>query len=395
MDNFDYQRSTELYFGRSTENDVGQLVKYRGGRRVLVLYGTRFAISSGLMDRVRRSLDRSGLEYFEQGGIIPNARADKIYAAIELGRAHDCDYVLAVGGGSVIDSAKAVAAGFYYRGDFWDLISGKEKIVRSLPLGSIVTMPAAGSECSSFCIITGGDALRPRKCLVTSPCLIPQFAVLNPELTLSLPPYESACGCVEMMSNILMRYFTNTKGVFLTDRICEAIMNTVVQMLPRVLEDRSDYDARANIMLSATLAHNGFCSIGRRVDFAPYQLSFGLCDRYDCQLGAALAVIVPAWLEFTLLHQPLRGAQLAHMLFGTPINFEHPEVTAEQGIHRLRTFWKRSGMPANFHELGARREDIAALIADLNLGEGGTIGSFVKLDEIACEAVYTIASSRF
>lgn len=392
MDNFNFYSPTEFVFGKGRENECGKYVKKYGGTKVLIHYGGGSVVRSGLLDRVKEALAAENIPFVELGGVQPNPIDTKVYEGIGLCRAEGVDFILAVGGGSVIDSSKAIALGALYDGDFWDFYDNKAAVEKALPVGTVLTIAAAGSEGSGNTVITktdgmwkrgaGGDALRPK------------FSVMNPELTYTLPAYQTACGATDIMAHVLERYFTNTKEVEITDRLCEAVLCTIIKEVPRVLKDPEDYNARANIMWAGTVAHNNICGVGREQDWNSHGLEHELSGIYDCAHGAGLAVIMPAWMEFVMPHNVMRFAQLAVRVFGTAMNFEAPEETARLGIKAFRKFLHEIGMPINFAELGAKEEDIPKLAEKFSvtkIGNNGVTGGFVKLTKEDAVTIYKIA----
>ena len=387
MDNFNFYSPTEFVFGKDREAECGKYVKHYGGSKVLLHYGGGSAVRSGLLDRVKQSLTDSGIRFTELGGVQPNPRDTLVYKGIELCRNEGVDFILAVGGGSVIDSAKAIAAGTLYDGDFWDFYSGRH-VDKALPLGVVLTIAAAGSEGSGDSVITKEDGLLKRG--TGSDVLRSKFSVLNPALTQTLPAYQTACGATDIMAHVFERYFTNTKEVEITDRLCEAVLLTMMKETPRVIEDPDNYDARANIMWAGMVAHNGLVGVGRSQDWNSHAIEHELSALYDCAHGAGLAVIMPSWMEFVYKHDVMRFCQMATRVFGCQMDFENPEATALEGIHRFRAFLHSIGMPINFAELGARAEDIPTLVEKLGLGDGRT-GGFAALSSEDVAEIYHIA----
>ncbi|MCR4716177.1 MAG: iron-containing alcohol dehydrogenase [Lachnospiraceae bacterium] len=387
MENFTFYSPTYFVFGKKTEEEAGKYVKKYGGSKVLIHYGGGSVIKSGLIDRVRKSLDSEQIPYVELGGVKPNPRSGLVYEGIKLCKEENVDFLLAVGGGSVIDSAKAIAAGTLYDGDFWDFYSGK-MIEKALPVGVVLTIAAAGSEGSGDSVITKEDGMLKRG--TGSETLRPKFSIMNPELTTTLPPYQTACGATDIMAHVFERYFTNTTEVEITDRLCEAVLTTMVKEAPRVIKDPTNYEARANIMWAGTVAHNGIVGVGRSQDWNSHAIEHELSALYDCAHGAGLAVIMPSWMEFVYKHNVMRFCQMATRVFGCHMNYENPEVTALEGIRRFRTFLHSIGMPINFEEIGAKEEDIPKLVDKLGLGDGKT-GGFVELSSDDVAAIYKIA----
>ena len=388
MDNFNFCSPTEFIFGKDRENECGKYAKKYSSSKVLIHYGGGSVIRSGLLDRVKKSLKESGVEFTELGGVQPNPRDTLVYKGIELCRKEKVDLILAVGGGSVIDSAKAIAAGVPYDGDFWDFYSGK-KVETALPVGVVLTIAAAGSEGSGDSVITKEDGLLKRGS--GSDALRAKFSILDPALTQTLPPYQTACGATDIMAHVFERYFTNTREVEITDRLCEAVLITMVKETPRVIADPDNYEARANIMWAGMVAHNGLVGVGRSQDWNSHKLEHELSALYDCAHGAGLAVVMPAWMEFVYKHDVMRFCQMATRVFGCPMNFENPEATALEGIKRFRSFLHGIGMPINFEELGAKENDIPVMVEKLGLGSGKT-GGFAELSAEDAAEIYRIAA---
>ena len=378
MLNFNYYSPTEFVFGRGAEEKAGEMIRKRGGTKVLVHFGGGSAIKSGLMDRVTASLDAAKLPYVTLGGVQPNPRSSLVYRGIELARAEHVDFILAVGGGSVIDSSKAIALGVPYGGDFWDFFCGKAKPEKALGVGVVLTLAAAGSEGSKSCVITQEDGGFKRGC--GNELNRPKFALMNPEVTYTLPAYQTACGATDMMAHVLERYFTNEKGVDLTDRLCEAVLAAVIKAAPVAIAEPDNYEARAQLMWAGTLAHNDSCGLGREGDWASHQIEHELSARYDVAHGAGLAVVFPAWMRYQLDHDPMRFAQLAVRVWGCDMDFEHPEKTALDGIARYEQFLKSIGMPTRLAELNVDSADIPAMAEKCKRNNAGRLGFFRPLD---------------
>ena len=387
MNNFTFYSPTYFVFGKEEENNVGKYVKRFGGTKVLIHYGGGSVVRTGLLDRVKNSLTAEGLSFVELGGVKPNPRSGLVYEGIELCRKEKVDFVLAVGGGSTIDSSKAIAAGTVYEGDFWDFYCGKQ-VTKALPVGTILTISAAGSEGSPDSVITKEEGMFKRG--ATGEGLRPAFSILNPALTQTLPPYQTACGITDIMAHLFERYFTNTKDVEVTDRVIEGLLMTMIHEGPKVIENPDDYQARANIMWAGMMAHNNCCGVGRDQDWASHDLEHELSALYDCAHGAGLAVVFPAWMEYNMDHDVMRFAQVANRVWGCAMDFQHPEVTAKAGIQAFRTFLKSIGMPQTMAELGGKEEDIPYLAHTAAYGNGnnGTLGGFVVLQEKDMENIY-------
>ncbi|MBQ9870084.1 MAG: iron-containing alcohol dehydrogenase [Ruminococcus sp.] len=388
MDSFNYYSPTEFVFGDGRESEVGALAKKYGAKKVLVHYGSGSAVKSGLIDKVTRSLEEAGLDYTLLGGAQPNPRDTLVYKGIELCKKEGADLILAVGGGSVIDSSKAIAAGVCYGGDFWDFYCGKAPIEKALPVGTVLTIAASGSEGSSSSVITKENGMVKRG--THSDFIRPKFSVLDPRLTFTLPAYQTACGATDIMAHVFERYFTNTKEVEMTDRLCEAVLITMVKQTPIAVAQPDNYGARANIMWAGTIAHNDIVGVGRSQDWNSHGIEHELSGLYDCAHGAGLAVVIPAWMQYVYKHDVMRFCQMATRVFGCQMNFEDPESTALEGISRFRRFLHDIGMPINFEQLGAREQDIPTLAA--NMAEKYTTRGFVKLTRDDVRNILTIAA---
>ena len=390
MNNFTFYSPTYFVFGKDQENHAGQYVKRFGGSRALIHYGGGSVVRSGLLARVKASLEKEGISYVELGGAKPNPRSGLVYEGIALCRKENVDFVLAVGGGSAIDSAKAIAAGAVYDGDFWDFYCGKP-VEKALPVGTVLTISAAGSEGSPDSVITKEEGMFKRG--ASGEALRPVFSILNPALTQTLPAYQTACGVTDIMAHLFERYFTNTKDVEVTDRVIEGLLMTMIHEAPKVIKNPDDYQARANIMWAGMLAHNNCCGVGRDQDWASHCIEHELSALSDCAHGAGLAVVFPAWMQYNMNHDVMRFAQLASRVWGCPMDFQHPEITAQQGINALRQFLRSIGMPLTLKEVGGKEEDIPYLAhtAAFGNGNGGTLGGFVVLKEDDIANIYRLA----
>ena len=391
MENFVFYSPTEFVFGRNTQSQTGELVKRYGGRRVLVVYGGGSVVRSGLLDTVKASLDAEGITYCELSGIRPNPTDDRVYEGIEIARKEGVDFILAVGGGSVIDTAKGIAIGVPYDGDFWDFYSKKGVPTASLPVGVVLTIPAAGSEGSGNSVITKLDGMH--KISVRYPMMLrPRFAVMNPELTYTLPWFQTACGIVDMICHIQERYFSNTTGVDLTDGIAETIMRNVMQNALRLKENPNDYDARANVMWAGTLAHNGLCGNGKVEDWSSHRLEHEISALYDVAHGAGLAVMVPAWMTFVAKKNPHKVREFAVKVMGIEAEDKSDEMVIAEGIEALKAFYHSIDLTTSMRELtGVENPDIEALVKSLNGNMGDTLGFYVPLSMEDCAEIYRLA----
>lgn len=376
MDNFTFYAPTYFDFGKGAEAHVAELVRRFGGGKVLLHYGGGSIRKSGLYDRITANLEQGEIPYVTLGGVRPNPRSGLVYEGIRLCREEKVDFILAAGGGSTIDSAKAIAAGTLYDGDFMDFYQGKSVIEQALPIGTVLTIAAAGSEGSPNTVITDEKTLVKKG--TKSDLLRPKFSILNPELTCTLSPYQTAAGATDIMIHVCERYFSNTEEVEITDRLCEAVLKTIIYETPRVLEDPDNYEARANIMWAGMLAHNNICGVGRVQDWASHHIEHELSALYDVTHGAGLAVIAPHWMRYVMHTNPHKLVDFATRVWDVSLNTTDPEATARQGIEKFEAFLQQIGMPSTFREIGARREDIG-LMTDKLFGARETEGNYVKL----------------
>lgn len=386
MENFVFYPRTKYIFGRGVENKVAEQLAAFDMKKPLIVYGKGSVIKSGLLDRVKKCLDEAGISYAELGGVQPNPVDDKVYEGIDLARKEGADSLLAVGGGSTIDTAKAIAAGLCYDGDFWNFYCGTP-VKNALPVGVVLTIPAAGSEGSANTVITKLDGLQKRG--MGSDCLRPRFALLNPELTFTLPPYQTAAGITDMMAHLMERYFTNTTEVELTDRLGEGILQAIIEEAPKVLANPQDYDARANIMWSGTLAHNGLTGCGRIDDWATHGLEHELSAVYGVTHGAGLAVMFPAWMTYAAKENPGKLAQFARRVFNVDEKDDYKAALA--GIDALKRFLSSIGMPINMRELGIENPDINLLSNKVVENKGQVFGNYIKIDKKTAAKIYELA----
>lgn len=377
MNNFDFYSPTRYVFGAGRENETGQWVRAVGGSRVLIHYGGGSVIRNGLLERVVRSLDEAGIWSIQLGGVQPNPRDTLVYEGIELCRREKIDLVLGIGGGSALDSAKAIAIGTCHDGDFREIYLGKAKPVRRLLLGTIITLPATGSEGSNSSVIFW-TANRQKRGL-RSDLNRPDFSIMNPELTYSLPPWQIACGASDIISHVLERYFAKTTDVDVTDRLCEAVIATVLKMAGPALENPQDYGPRANLMWASTIAHNGSLGVGRQEDWSVHALEAEIGAKYDTAHGAGLSALTPAWLQRLLPRDPSLLAQLSVRVLGVPMDAADPVKTARAGIRELALFYQSLGLPVSLQELGVRREDLAEMTKNAKRNPSGTCGYYEPL----------------
>lgn len=390
MENFTYCAPTRYIFGAGTESQTGQQMAALGCRKILMVSGGQSARRSGLIDRVGKSLTEAGVEFIELTGIRPNPTDDRVYEGIELCRREAVDGILAVGGGSVIDTAKAIAGGVRYDGDFWDFWAGKAVMEDALPIGVVLTIPAAGSEGSGNSVITKLDGMH-KISLRTDYWLRPKFAILNPELTYTLPAEQTVAGIADMMAHIMERYFTPSTDVETTDRISEGLLMAIMNEAPKVVAKPDDYQARANIMWAGTLAHNGVCGCGRREDWTSHGLEHELSAVYGVTHGSGLAVVFPAWMTFMASHKPAKVAQLGRRIFG--ITIDDDKAAALATVDALRSFFRSIGLPTNLRELGIDNPDIALLTAKFHEDKGLPFGPYYPLYEVDTAAIYHLMTN--
>lgn len=388
MLNFSFKNHTEIIFGKDVEVRAGSLIKPIA-QKVLLHYGGGSIKESGLYDRVIQSLKAANIDFVELGNVVANPRISKVREGITLCRKENVDFILAVGGGSVIDSAKGIAAGFYYEGDVWDLYSQKGSFEKCLPIGVVLTIPAAGSESSGGSVVTNEDGWWKRD--IGHDNLRPVFALLNPELTYTLPAYQTGCGASDMLAHVLERYFTNTKHVDLTDRLSEAIMKTIVTQAPILMDQPKNYDARAEIMWAGTLAHNDLVGTGRQADWASHNIEHELSGIYDIAHGAGLSIIFPAWMKYVYKTDVPRFAQYANRVFDIEINTMDLDATALKGIKATEDFFKTLNMPIRLSEAGITDNRFEEMANKATHNNTSTLGAFVKLTKGDIVAIYKLA----
>ncbi|MCC8120017.1 MAG: iron-containing alcohol dehydrogenase [Bacteroidales bacterium] len=387
MENFSYCTPTRYLFGRGVEDQVGKLTAELGASRVMVVYGQGSVVRSGLLTRVIESLTDQDIMVETLGGVKPNPEDDLVREGIAICNANAIDAIVAVGGGSVIDTAKAIAAGARYDGDFWDFFCGKAVVQDALPIGVVLTIPAAGSEGSGNSVITKKEG-KVKISIRTDYWLRPKFALLDPELTFTLPPHQTAAGIADMMAHIMERYFTPTKDVVVTDRISEGLLKAIIEEAPKVIAHPHDYEARANIMWSGTLAHNGICGCGRKEDWTSHAMEHELSAVYGVTHGAGLAVVFPAWMTYMAEHNPVKIAQFARRVFRVISTDDY--AAAIEGIERLRAFFKSIGLPTTMAELGISDPDIPLLVERLHRNKGEVLGVYLPLTAKETTEIYQL-----
>ena len=389
---FNFYAPTRVVFGRDSEKQLAQLIRQQGGTRVLVHYGGGSARRSGLLDRTFDSLREADIDFVELGGVVPNPLLSKVQEGIALCRREQVDFILAVGGGSVIDSAKAIGYGVPYQGEVWDFWEGKAAPQQCLPIGVILTIPAAGSEMSSSCVITRDEGLLKRG--INSDLCRCRFCIMNPQLTYTLPPYQTAAGATDIMMHTMERYFSKYEDMTLTDAISEALLHTVKDSVFEVLRNPEDYRHRAQIMWAGSLAHNDLTECGMEKDFATHRLEHELSAVYGVTHGAGLAALWGSWARYVLPKHVGRFAQFAVNVMGIANDFAYPEATAQKGIETTERFFSAIGMPISISELLGRvitDEEINTLADRCSRGGTITVGAMEVLDREAMRTIYQMA----
>lgn len=386
MENFVYQNSTKIIFGKDTEKNAGKEIKSFASN-VLLHYGGGSIKKYGLFDKVKKSLEKSGLNVFELGGVQPNPRLKLVKEGIKLCRENDIDGILAVGGGSVIDSAKAISIGVPYDGDVWDFYTGKAVIEKAMPIGVVLTIPAAGSESSPASVITNEEGNLKRG--TGSNLIRPRFSILNPETTYTLPEYQTLCGAADIMAHLMERYFTQTTNVDFTDRLIEATLKTMINNVPLALDEPENYGVRAQIMWAGTVAHSDLLGTGREEDWASHDIEHELSGIYDVAHGAGLAVVFPAWMKYVYKENIERFAQFAVRVWGVEDDFQNPEQTALEGIKRIKNFFSFIGLPVTLEELNVPDDNLDLMAEKCTVN--GPVGNFKKLYKEDVWNIYKLA----
>lgn len=374
MDNFVYHNCTKILFGKDTLDHVGEEVTGISPK-VLLHYGKGHIKKTGLYDRVVESLKSAGVAFHELPGVQPNPRLSLVNEGIKICRDNDIQCLLAVGGGSVIDSAKAIAVGVPYSGDVWDFFTGRAEPEEALPVGVVLTIAAAGSENSTSAVITKEEGAFKKP--IDFEIIRPKFAVLDPETTCSLPRFQTACGIADIMAHVMERYFTVTPNVDFTDHLCEATLKSVIRNAPLVIENPNSYDARAQIMWAGTIAHNNLLSTGRVPDWATHMIEHEISAIYDVPHGAGLAVVYPAWMKYVYKDHLDRFIRFALKVWNVETDVDLPEKTALEGIERCRNFYRSIGLPVTLEELNVLPDNIEEMAE--KAVSSGPLGQFHKL----------------
>lgn len=388
MKNFKFQCITKIIFGRDMENTVGEEIA-GFSHNILLLYGGGSIKSNGLYDRVVESLKKNEISFVELSGVEPNPRLTLVYEGIELCRKNDLTFILAVGGGSVIDTAKAIACGVKYQGDVWELFEEKALVGEVLPTGNILTIPGAGTEAGNGTVIKNMEQGLKRN--VNDEKLRPQFTILNPELTYTLSPYQTACGISDMLSHVAERYFAPEKNVEYTDRLCEATMKTIIHKGLVAYENPTDYNARAELMWCAAIAHNDFLQTGRTPDFASHKIDHEVNAVCDCTHGASIAILLLAWCKYVYKDGMDKFFQFAVRVFNVEPDFENPEGTVLEGISRLEDFYHKLGLSTHLEDLGLKREDFDRVAKNCKTFAEDKVGNFRRISREEIKKILEIA----
>lgn len=389
---FNFYAPTRVVFGKSSEEKIAELVMAYQPKKVMIHYGGGSAERSGLLDVVRNQLRQAGLDFVELGGVVPNPLLSKVQEGIALCKKENVDFILAVGGGSVIDSSKAIGYGVLYDGDVWDFWAGKATPKECLPVGVVLTIPAAGSEMSSSCVITKDEGLIKRG--INSDLCRCKFVVMNPERTYTLPAYQTAAGATDIMMHTMERYFSKYEDMTLTDAIAEALLRTVKDAALVVMKYPEDYRNRAQIMWAGSLAHNDLTECGLEKDFATHRLEHELSALFGVTHGAGLAAIWPSWARYVKDKHLSRFVQFAVNVMGIENDFAHPDETAEKGIRAIEEFYRKIGMPTNIRELLGREitaDEIEEMVNKCSRGGTITLGAMEVLDTQAMRTIYEMA----
>ncbi len=392
MSNFSYYTPTHVYFGRGTQNQVGELIRAQGCKKVLIHYGGQSARRSGLLAQVEASLDAAGVAHVQLGGVVPNPHLSLVYEGIELCRREGVDFILAVGGGSVIDSAKAIGYGMCMDGDVWELYNHTRRATGCLPIGVILTIAASGSEMSDSSVITKEEGGIKRG--YNDDICRPKFAIMNPELTMTLPDYQTACGCTDILMHTMERYFVQGDAMEITDSIAEALMRTVMEQAKILRDDPKNYDARAEVMWAGSLSHNGLTGCGHDgSDFASHRLEHEMGGMFDVAHGAGLAAIWGSWARYVYQNCMPRFVRFARNVMGVEAELSD-DAAALRGIELMEDFFRSIHMPTCFSELGIQptQEQLEEMAHKCYLAVGGLLGSAKKLDEGDMLAIYKMAN---
>lgn len=389
MNNFKYYTPTKIVFGKDTENQIGKLIQEQNCKKVLIHYGGQSAIKSGLIDKVKNILNESNIPYIELGGVVPNPRLSLVYKGIELCKKENVDFILAIGGGSVIDSAKAIGYGLANEGDVWDIYEYTKEPTASTPIGVILTIAASGSEMSNSSVITNDNNNIKRG--YSSDYARPKFAILNPELTMTLPDYQTSCGTVDILMHTMERYFTNEGTSELTDSLAEALLKNVMHYGRILIDNPKDYKARAEIMWAGSLSHNGLMGCGTKDngDWSTHKLEHELSGMYDVAHGAGLAAIWSTWARYVYKEGKERFLKFSLNVMDIPYT-KDDDTTINLGIVKMEEYFKSINMPTTLQELGINptEEEFIEMAEKCSKAVKGSCGSIKILQEKDMLTIY-------
>lgn len=393
LQDFDISIGTHFVFGKNAQNRIGEELKKRNVKKVLIHHDNgKFLYDTGLLKSIVEDLKKFEIKSIELGGVLPNPRLSLVREGVDLVRKEKVDFILAIGGGSVIDSAKAIGIGAGGENDVWDYFIGKEEPFCTIPVGALLTCPATGSESSAVVVVNNSE--EGKKLLVSHPSVRPVIAFMNPELTYSLPKFLTACGITDMFSHVCERYFTSDNEIGVIDRMCEAILKTLVDVGPKVLQNPKKYSYRAEIMWIGTIAHNNTVGIGRTQDWATHEIGNELSALFDTPHGATLSIIMGSWMRYVYKQHPERFARYAQEVFGIEWNKKNTIEVAYQGILETEKFFQNLGMPISFREFNLDIDDdkIEQMLDQINFyGEDKSIGGIVRLNREDCKIIYKMS----
>lgn len=393
MKNFNYYTPTQVVFGRGSEEQVAQLIQQYGGTKVLIHYGGQSAVRSGLLAQIEERLKAADIQYVTLGGVVPNPRLSLVHKGIELCRKEGVDFLLAIGGGSVIDSCKAIGYGVPYEGEVWDIYLGKHKPTASLPLGVVLTIPAAGSEMSDSSVITNEDG--DVKLGTNSNLCRARFAIMDPERTYTLPAWQTACGVTDIIMHTMERYFSKETEAEITSGIAESLIRTCMTEGTIVMNDPRNYEARANIMWASSLSHNGLTGCGNGCDWATHKIEHELSGMFDVSHGAGLAAIWGSWARYSREGNLKRFVRFSRNIMSIDTDDLSDLEAAEAGIQKMEQFFESIGMPTSIHALLGREATEAEMIEmaeKCTMGDTKTVGGLKVLTKADVLAIYRMAN---
>lgn len=390
MDNFIFTNTTKVYFGKDTQSKVGEATReFYDGNKVLVVYGSDRVKKNGLLDEVKTSYDKVGIEMVELGGVKPNPRLSLVKQGIDICRKENIGFVLAVGGASVMDTVKAIGVGVPDDGDVWDFFLNKRPITKTIKTACISTIPAAGSETSLSCVVTNEDGWYKKS--INVDLIRHVFAIVNPELTYTLPKYQIGCGVTDMFTHVAERYFTNTKDCDVTDRMCEALMRSIIYNGVKTYENPTEYKYRAEIFWASIVAHNASLNVGREQDWASHRIGIEIGGMYDLAHGATLSIIMPNWMKYVYKHDIDRFVQFAVRVWDVDIAFKEKDEIVLEAISRFQEWLKKLGMPLTFEDANIPTDKLEEMASKCTFDDTIPVGHFVPIDKQKCLDIYKLA----